>query len=141
MSLLVTGYIGLFFSCFLSATLLPLSSEAILIYLLYQKYDAWLCLLIATTGNSLGGMTNYLLGLLGNPSWLQKFGIKEERIRSFELRIQKYGYWLAFFSWVPFIGDPLTAALGFFRVSWKPVLILVTLGKFLRYLILILPFL
>jgi membrane protein YqaA with SNARE-associated domain len=141
MSSLFTGYIGLFFSCFLSATLLPFSSEAVVLFLLYKNYDGWLCLLIATTGNTLGGMTNYIIGLLGNPKWLQKLGIEEERIRSFELRIHKYGYWLALFSWVPFIGDPLTAALGFFRVSWKPVLLLVALGKFLRYLILILPFL
>jgi membrane protein YqaA with SNARE-associated domain len=141
MSLLFTGYIGLFFSCFLSATLLPFSSEAVVLFLLYKNYDGWLCLLIATTGNTVGGMTNYIIGLLGNPKWLQKLGIEEERIRSFELRIHKYGYWLALFSWVPFIGDPLTTALGFFRVSWKPVLLLVALGKFLRYLILILPFL
>ena len=141
MPLLVPGYIGLFFSCFLSATLLPLSSEAVIIYMLYQKYDVWACLLIATAGNTIGGMTNYLLGLMGHPKWLQKCGIKEERIHSFELRIQKYGYWLAFFSWVPFIGDPLTAALGFFRVPWIPVLVLTTTGKFLRYLVLILPFL
>lgn len=97
--------------------------------------------MIATAGNTLGGMTNYMVGMIGNPKWLQKLNIKEERIRSFELHIHKYGYWLALFSWVPFIGDPLTVALGFFRVSWKPVLALVASGKFLRYLVLILPFL
>lgn len=141
MSLLVTGYIGLFVSCFLSATLLPMSSEAVFLYMIFEKYDLWVCLLLATLGNTLGGLTNYLVGRLGNPQWLQKIGVKEDRIQSFELRIQKYGYWLAFFSWVPFIGDPLTAALGFFRVPWVPVLLLTTLGKFLRYLALILPFL
>jgi membrane protein YqaA with SNARE-associated domain len=141
MSWFIPKYFVLFLSSFLSATLLPLSSEAIFLYMIYHEYDLWVCLTIATSGNTIGGMTNYVIGSLGNPKWLQKFGIKEEGIQSFELRIQKYGYWLAFFSWVPFIGDPLTAALGFFRISWKPVLLLVALGKFLRYLILILPFL
>ncbi len=141
MSILFTAYIGLFFTCFLSATLLPLSSEAVVIFMLYQNYDVWTCLLIATTGNTLGGMTNYVIGRLGNPNWLKKLGIKEDRLKQFEGQIQKYGYWLAIFSWVPFVGDPLTAALGFFRVKWKPVLLLTSLGKFLRYLVLILPFL
>jgi membrane protein YqaA with SNARE-associated domain len=78
---------------------------------------------------------------LGNPLWFKRFGVKEEKLISFELRIQKYGYWLAFFSWLPFIGDPMTIALGFFRVPFWKVTFLIVLGKFLRYLVLILPFL
>lgn len=136
-----TGYIGLFTGSFLSSTLVPFNSEAILLFMVYKNYDPWMSLLVATAGNATGGMTNYLIGRLANPMWLKKFGLKQERIDSFELRIQKYGYWLAFFSWIPFVGDPLTAALGFFRVSWIPVLLLATIGKFMRYLVLILPFL
>ena len=141
MPILFSGYIGLFLSCFLSATLLPLSSEAVLIFLLHKKFDVWTCVFIATAGNTFGGMTNYVIGLAGKPHWIKRLRIKEESLHRFENKIQKYGYWLAFFSWIPFIGDPLTVALGFFRVSWKPVLVLIILGKFLRYLILILPFL
>jgi membrane protein YqaA with SNARE-associated domain len=71
--------------------------------------------------------------------WLKRFGINENKLGSFEKRIQKFGFWLAFFSWVPIIGDPMTIALGFFKVPFWKVLILLILGKFLRYFILVLP--
>ena len=141
MDFISIGYSGLFFAGFLSATILPMNSEAVILLMLSQDFDPWTCILVATIGNSLGGLTNYLLGLLGNPKWLKRIGITEEKILSFEGRVQKYGYWLAFFSWVPFIGDPMTVALGFFRVSFWRVTFLVILGKFLRYLVLAFPFL
>ncbi len=140
MDFISIGYSGLFFAGFLSATILPMNSEAVILLLLSQDFDPWSCILIATIGNSLGGLTNYFLGLLGNPKWLKHIGINEEKILTFERRIQKYGYWLAFFSWVPFIGDPMIVALGFFRVSFWRVALLVILGKFLRYLVLAFPF-
>lgn len=135
------GYLGLFLAAFLSATIIPFTSEGILLLLLSQNYDPWLCLTLATIGNSLGGLTNYAIGSFGNPLWLKRFGVSEIKLLSFEKRVQKHGYWLAFFSWVPFIGDPLTIALGFFRVPFWRVCFLLVLGKFLRYLVLILPFL
>lgn len=141
MDFISIGYSGLFFAGFLSATILPMNSEAVILLMLSQDFDPWTCILVATIGNSLGGLTNYFLGLLGNPKWLKRIGITEEKILSFEGRVQKYGYWLAFFSWVPFIGDPMTVALGFFRVSFWRVTLLVILGKFLRYLVLAFPFL
>jgi membrane protein YqaA with SNARE-associated domain len=140
MDFISIGYSGLFLAGFLSATILPMNSEAVILLMLSQDFDPWTCILIATIGNSLGGLTNYFLGLLGNPKWLKRIRISEEKIQSFEGRVQKYGYWLAFFSWVPFIGDPMTVALGFFRVSFWRVAFLVILGKFLRYLVLAFPF-
>ncbi|MEY4604392.1 MAG: hypothetical protein RIT43_1684 [Bacteroidota bacterium] len=134
-------YSALFVGSFLASTLLPFSSEAMLILALTQGSEPWSCLFIATTGNTLGGLTNYGVGLLGNPLWLKRFRISEDKLLRFEDRIKRHGFWLALLSWVPFVGDPLTAALGFFRVPFLPVLGLLTLGKFLRYLVLILPFL
>lgn len=141
MDFISLGYIGLFLAGFISATILPMNSEGVLLILLSQDFDPWICLLTATVGNSLGGLTNYFLGKLGNPLWFKRFGVKEEKLLSFEHRIQKYGYWLAFFSWVPIIGDPMTIALGFFRVPFWKVTFLIVLGKLLRYLVLVLPFL
>lgn len=137
MEYFTAGYVGLFFASFLSATILPLSSEGILLLMLTQGYDPTLCLLVASIGNSLGGLTNYALGLLGNPNWLKRIGISHMKIRSFEHRIQTYGYWLAFFSWVPFIGDPLSVALGYFRVSFWRFFGLMLLGKVLRYAVIV----
>jgi membrane protein YqaA with SNARE-associated domain len=88
---------------------------------------------VATVGNSLGGLTNYWIGSLGQLKWLSRLGLSEKRLSELEAKIKKYGYWLAFFSWVPFIGDPMTIALGYFRVSFWRVTALVVLGKFLRY--------
>ena len=141
MDFISLGYIGLFLAGFLSATILPMNSEFVLIALLVQNFNPWTCLAIATVGNSLGGLTNYWLGHLGNPLCFKRFGISEEKLMTFEKRIQKYGYWLAFLSWVPIIGDPMTIALGFFKVPFWRVLFLIVLGKFLRYLLLIFPFL
>ena len=133
------GYFGLFFASFLSATIVPFTSEGILLLFLGAAYNPILCLFCATVGNSLGGITNYIIGSFGNPLWLKRFGINENKLASFEKRIQKFGFWLAFFSWVPIIGDPMTIALGFFKVPFWKVLILLILGKFLRYFILVLP--
>jgi membrane protein YqaA with SNARE-associated domain len=132
------GYLGLFLAGFLSSTMLPMNSEGVLLILLAQDFDPWTCLIVATIGNSLGGLTNYWIGSLGQLKWLSRLGMSEKRLSELEAKIKKYGYWLAFFSWVPFIGDPMTIALGYFRVSFWRVTALVVLGKFLRYAALIL---
>ena len=127
------GYLGLFLGGFLSSTILPMNSEGVLLILLAQDFEPWTCLIVATIGNSLGGLTNYWIGSLGKLKWLSRLGMSEKRLSELEAKIKKYGYWLAFFSWVPFIGDPMTIALGYFRVSFWRVTALVVLGKFLRY--------
>lgn len=127
------GYVGLFLAGFLSSTILPMNSEGVLLILLAQDFDPWTCLIVATIGNSLGGLTNYWIGSLGQLKWLSRLGMSEKRLSELEAKIKKYGFWLAFFSWVPFIGDPMTIALGYFRVSFWRVTALVILGKFLRY--------
>jgi membrane protein YqaA with SNARE-associated domain len=127
------GYLGLFLGGFLSSTILPMNSEGVLLILLAQDFEPWTCLIVATIGNSLGGLTNYWIGSLGKLKWLSRLGMSEKRLSELEAKIKKYGYWLAFFSWVPFIGDPMTIALGYFRVSFWRVTALVVLGKVLRY--------
>ena len=131
------GFTGLFLLTFLSATILPILSEAFLVAMLAKDFDPMTCLTIATIGNSLGGITNYGIGKLGNPKWLQKLGINELKLQKYNRNIAKYGSWLALLSWIPVIGDPLVIGLGFFRVSFTKVLILLVLGKFLRYLLIV----
>jgi membrane protein YqaA with SNARE-associated domain len=133
MDFISIGFTGLFIITFLSATILPFSSELFLLFMLSKGYDPLFCLLVATIGNSLGGITNYGLGRLGNLKWLKKVGVTEENLDKSSIKIQRYGGWLSFFSWVPIIGDPLLVALGYFRVPFLRILILVILGKFLRY--------
>jgi membrane protein YqaA with SNARE-associated domain len=135
MELETLGLVGLFIGTFLAATILPFSSEAILLYFLAKGIDPTICLSIAILSNSLGGTTNYVLGRLGNPLWLKYIGVKEETIYKRENWVIKHGALLAFFSWVPLIGDPLLVALGYFRSRPIPTLSWMVLGKSLRYLL------
>lgn len=132
------GYLGLFLVCFLSATLLPLPSEGALIAFLIAGYSPVICLLVATIGNTLGGTSNYAIGLLGKVEKLESRVKNRRRLVSFKLWIRKYGYWLGLITWLPFIGDPLTLVIGYFRVPFIPFLGLMTVGKFARYAVIIL---
>lgn len=130
------GYWGLFIGSFLAATVIPFSSEVILSYMLYKNYDFLTCLVIATAGNWLGGLTGYWLGYLAKLEWLEKyFRVKHEHLLKLQNRIEKNGAVVAFFSWIPFIGDPLGIALGFFKVHFTKVAIWMLVGKALRYAI------
>lgn len=132
------GYWGLFISSFLAATVIPVASEALLILMLSMGYDPIISLISATIGNTLGGWLNYMIGRMGNPHWLKFFGANLERINKWKNKVNKYGSWMALFSWLPFIGDVLGVALGFFRVRILPTFLFIFIGKFLRYLFLIL---
>lgn len=137
MDYLELGYFGLFLICFLSATILPLASEAVLLAFLYYGFDPVVCLIVSTLGNTIGGVTNYLLGMLGKTKTLKKYIKDEKKWAKTEARIEKYGIWLGLITWLPFIGDPLTIVLGFFRVKFIPLFFLMLLGKGLRYFVII----
>ena len=137
MDYLELGFFGLFLICFLSATILPLASEAVLLAFLAYSFDPITCLIVATIGNTLGGMTNYLLGMLGKTKTLKKLINDETKFTKSTQSIEKYGVWLGLITWFPFIGDPLTIFLGYFRVKFVPLFLLSFLGKGLRYYVII----
>ena len=130
------GYVGLFLTSFLAATFIPFPSEFVLLTMLQLEFNPINCLLIASVGNSLGSYLNYGIGYLGNPNWLKKIGVKENRIHQWSDKIKKYGVWMAFLSWLPFIGHILSTSLGFFKVSISLSFLFIFIGKFSRYLIL-----
>ncbi|NLS12813.1 DedA family protein [Vibrio sp. SM6] len=119
----------LFLTGFLSATLLPGGSEASLIATLsLNQYSVATIIVVATAGNTLGGMTNYWLGLfLPNRTHQQKHSHKAIKWLS------RYGYWGLLFSWLPLIGDVLCLAAGWLRMQWLPSIILIAIGKAARY--------
>jgi membrane protein YqaA with SNARE-associated domain len=127
------GYLGLFVTCFLAATILPIASELFLTGMLALGYNPIVCLFVAGTANTLGGWLNYFLGYLGNPKWLIKLGATAEKINSWKERVNQYGVWLALFSWLPLIGDVIGIALGFFRVNVVFSFLFIAIGKFIRY--------
>ncbi len=130
------GYWGLFLASFLAATILPFSSEAVLAGILAVGGEPWLCVGIATLGNTLGGMTNYLLGMLGKVEWIEKYlKIKKEKVEKMQHWLEGKGATMAFFSFLPVIGDIIPVALGYMRANVYIVTASMTLGKLLRYIL------
>jgi membrane protein YqaA with SNARE-associated domain len=131
------GYIGLFIAAFLAATILPLSSELVLSALLLSGASPSALVIAATTGNVLGSLTNYALGYWASLGVIKKWlKLSESAFINAEQRFKKYGLWSLLFAWVPIIGDPLTVIAGILRIRLLWFLVLVTIGKFLRYLML-----
>lgn len=130
------GIPGLFISAFLAATILPLSSELVLSALLLAGQEPVALVLAATAGNVLGSLTNYALGLWAARPVMQKWlRMSDESYERAELRFRKYGLLSLCFAWVPIIGDPLTVIAGAMRVPISGFLLLVTAGKFARYVV------
>jgi len=97
--------------------------------------------LIATVGNVLGSLITYAMGRLGNAAihkkWLR---ISEAQSERAERWFAAYGKPALLFAWLPIVGDPLCLAAGLLRCGIVPFLILVTIGKLIRYSLLALPF-
>lgn len=126
----VLSLASLFASSFLSATLLPGNSEVVLVAMLLSGVSQpWLLVLIATMGNSLGGLTNVILG---------RFFPLRETSRWQEKAVgwlKRYGAATLLLSWMPVIGDLLCLLAGWMRISWGPVLFFLCLGKAVRYVL------
>ncbi|WP_372377307.1 YqaA family protein [Vibrio natriegens] len=119
----------LFMTGFLSATLLPGGSEAGLIATLsLNQYSVFSIITVATIGNTLGGLTNYWLGL-----WIPNKTQDEKHGHTALKWLAKYGYWALFFSWLPIVGDPLCLAAGWLRMKFLPCVMLIFFGKAARY--------
>jgi membrane protein YqaA with SNARE-associated domain len=128
------GYWGLFLASFLAATVVPFSSELILSAMLGAGYAVGWCLVLATLGNWLGGLTSFYLGYLGKESWIEKYlRIKSAKTDRFKKYIKGKEAWIAFFCWVPFVGDVLAVALGLLHVSPWRTAIGMLMGKAVRY--------
>ncbi|HPH06696.1 MAG TPA: YqaA family protein [Methylotenera sp.] len=135
--LLEFGYFGLFTAAFLAATILPLSSEVILSGMLLKGLSPIALIAIATIGNTLGSLTNYALGYWASQEAIKKWlKMSDDDIASAQHRYEKYGILSLCFSWVPIIGDPLTVVAGILRIRLMWFLLLVTVGKLTRYIVL-----
>ncbi len=131
------GPVALFAGSFLASTLLPGGSEAMLLYAVNSTPENqayyWF---IATVGNSLGGMSSWLLGW-----WIaRRFPgrvLKDSRQRDAVERIAQRGSPVLLLSWLPVIGDPLCLAAGWSGVGVIPSALFITVGKALRYAVLL----
>jgi len=134
----ISVYLGLFAAAFGAATLVPMQSEAVLgALLLAAQQPAWLLLLVATAGNVLGSLLNWLLGR-GIQRWQHArwFPASATQLEQAKHTYRRYGHWSLLLSWVPLIGDPLTLVAGMLREPLWRFALLVTLAKGGRYLVL-----
>ena len=130
------GYLGLFAAAFLAATILPLSSELVLSALLLDDGNPAVLIAVATVGNVLGSLVNYAIGYGGSKVLVHKLlRTSDEEFERAEARFRQYGIISLLFAWVPVIGDPLTLVAGVLRIPLPVFLLLVSVGKFLRYLV------
>ena len=89
MDWIALGYLGLFLAAFLAATILPVASEALFLLMLFS-FNPWICLFVATAGNTLGGFLNYGIGYLAKPNWLKKVGVTSEQIEKWKEKEAEY---------------------------------------------------
>ena len=130
-------YISLFTVSFMVATIVPFGSEIYFATLLaMNNHNSLLLLIAASTGNILGSVFNWICGYyVANIIKKKWVPINQNHINKATNFFLKYGKWSLLLSWVPFIGDPLTFAAGTLRYSFLPFLILVSIGKTARYLV------
>ena len=133
------AYAGLFAASFLAATILPFQSELVLVGLLLSGDHPWPALLaVATVGNVLGAVVNWVLGRFfihfRDRRW---FPVKPATYAKVERWYARYGVWSLLFAWLPIGGDPLTVVAGAMRTNLALFVVLVTVGKLGRYAVLV----
>ena len=132
------GYAGLFISALLAGSIIPFSSELVMLALVKVGLNPAVCVLAATLGNTVGGMTCYYMGRLGKTDWIEKyFKVKKEKVDKMVNFLQGKGALMAFFAFLPAIGEVISIALGFMRSNiWLTVASMFA-GKLIRYILLL----
>ncbi|MDF1485944.1 DedA family protein [Ramlibacter sp. H39-3-26] len=126
------GLGALFVVSFISATLLPLGSEPALFGLLKLSPGMfWPAVLVATAGNTLGGVTNWWMGW-GASRVADRYRHSRVHLRALDW-LERLGPPACMLSWLPLVGDPLCAVAGWLRLPFWPCVAYMVVGKFLRY--------
>lgn len=133
----MTAYLGLFLSALVAATLLPAQSEVVLAGLLaLGEQPVWALIAVATVGNVLGSVINWVLGRyiehFRDRRW---FPLRKSQFDRFQRRYHRWGRWSLLLSWAPLVGDPLTVIAGVLREPLWSFVLIVLVAKLGRYLV------
>ena len=132
------GYWGMLMSAFLAGSFFPFSSEVVMVALSAAGLNSWKLIVFGTIGNVLGGAFNYVIGRMGKMVWIEKYlHVSQKNLDKAEKFMGGHGALMGFFAFLPILGSAITIVLGLTRANIPLSLISVTLGKFLRYVILI----
>lgn len=128
------GYVGLFLSAFVAGSILPFSSEVVLVILVRMGLDPLLCLFAAASGNTLGGMTCYWIGHLGKRDWITRYlRVEPAKIDQVSRFLEGKGALFAFFTFLPYVGEAVAIVLGLMRSNVWITAVAMFVGKLLRY--------
>lgn len=132
------GYWGILIAAFLAGSILPFSSEAVMLGLLSAGLKPWPLIIYGTIGNVLGSMFNYAIGHMGRIDWIEKYlHVKPQSLEKVQRYMAGRGAWVGFFAFIPVIGDAIPIVLGLMRSNLIISTISITLGKAIRYIILV----
>jgi membrane protein YqaA with SNARE-associated domain len=132
------GYIGMLIAAFIAGSVFPFSSEAVMVALLAAGLKPWYLVLVGTIGNSAGSMFNYGMGRLGHIDWIERYlHVKKKNLDKAERFMGGYGAWMGFFAFLPILGSAIAIVLGLMRANLTVTTTSVTLGKLIRYIIIV----
>lgn len=132
------GYWGMLISAFTAGSFFPFSSEAVMFGLMAAGLDPFTLAVYGTIGNVLGSLVNYGIGMMGKMEWIERYlHVSKKDLDKAERFMAGRGAWMGFFAFVPIIGSAITIALGLMRANLLITTISITLGKIVRYAILI----
>lgn len=128
------GLWGLFIGSFLAATVVPFSSDILFWGTLLGGLNPVSCLIVASLGNWLGGLTSYGVGWLGKWEWIERwFHVKPETLQRQQGKIDRWGPMVALLCWVPLVGDVFAIGLGFYKIAPVRCAFWMLVGKVFRY--------
>lgn len=132
------GYWGMGITSFIAGSVFPFSSETLLAALQLAGLQPLPLFVSATVGNVLGSMFNYWVGSLGRLEWIEKYlRVRPEKIEKTQRWLQGRGAWMGFFCFLPVLGSALSVTLGYMRANPYITFLSISLGKTLRYALLI----
>lgn len=132
------GGFGMFIAAFLAGSFFPFSSEAVMLALMALGVNPWELIIYGTVGNVLGSLFNYGVGRMGKEEWFEKYlHVKPEQMDKARRFMRGRGACMGFFAFIPLLGSAITILLGLMRANFVLTTISITVGKVVRYIVLI----